>query len=383
MQRLVVLGSTGSIGKNTLDIVRRTRKFDIVGLSCFKNTDALIEQIDEFKPQFVCVVDREFARRVKQRFPYLEVFEGKSGLIEMVQRNDVDFVVNALVGTAGLLPTYYTIISKKKLALANKESLVIAGKIIKDLAKTKNVEIVPIDSEHSTIYQCLEGRRKEDVEKLILTASGGPFFKREDFDNITVDEALSHPNWNMGKKITIDSATMMNKGFEIIEAHWLFDVPYEKIDVVIHKESIVHSAVEFIDGSIIAQIANHDMRIPISYALFKPKRVSLPFKLDITSVGNLSFEKPDFGRFPTLTFAYEALKEEKKNLGLVLNVADELAVSAFLERKIHFKDIFVILERSMEMFESRIPGDILGVEQQIEWVRMGVLELINKIGGLK
>ena len=383
MQRLVVLGSTGSIGKNTLDIVRRTRKFDIVGLSCFKNTDALIEQIDEFKPQFVCVVDREFARRVKQRFPYLEVFEGKSGLIEMVQRNDVDFVVNALVGTAGLLPTYYTIISKKKLALANKESLVIAGKIIKDLAKTKNVEIVPIDSEHSAIYQCLEGRRKEDVEKLILTASGGPFFKREDFDNITVDEALSHPNWNMGKKITIDSATMMNKGFEIIEAHWLFDVPYEKIDVVIHKESIVHSAVEFIDGSIIAQIANHDMRIPISYALFKPKRVSLPFKLDITSVGNLSFEKPDFGRFPTLTFAYEALKEEKKNLGLVLNVADELAVSAFLERKIHFKDIFVILERSMEMFESRIPGDILGVEQQIEWVRMGVLELINKIGGLK
>ncbi len=383
MQRLVVLGSTGSIGKNTLDIARRTQKFDVVGLSCFRDTDALIEQIDEFKPKFVCVVDREFAKRVKQRFHYLEILEGKDGLVEMVQRNDVDFVVNALVGTAGLLPTYYTIISKKKLALANKESLVIAGKIIKDLAKAKNVEITPIDSEHSAIYQCLEGRRKEDVEKLILTASGGPFFKRKDFDSITVDEALSHPNWNMGKKITIDSATMMNKGFEIIEAHWLFDIPYKKIDVVIHKESIVHSAVEFVDGSIIAQIANHDMRIPIAYALFKPKRVSLPFKLDIASVGNLSFEKPDFRKFPTLTFAYKALREEKKNLGLVLNVADELAVSAFLERKIRFKDIFVILEKSVEMFESKIPSDILDVEQQIEWVRIGVLELINKIGGSK
>ncbi len=381
MQRLVVLGSTGSIGKNTLDIARRTKKFDVIGLSCFKNIDLLSKQIKEFKPEFVCVVKKELAQRVKQIFPNLEVLEGKSGLVGMVQKDDVDFVVNALVGTAGLLPTYYTIISKKRLALANKESLVIAGKIIKELAKAKDVEIVPIDSEHSAIYQCLEARRKKDVEKLILTASGGPFFGRDSFDNITVNEALSHPNWNMGEKITIDSATMMNKGFEIIEAHWLFDVPYTKIDVVVHKESIVHSAVEFIDGSIIAQMANHDMRIPIAYALFKPKRVSLPFRLDLASIGNLSFEKPDFKKFPTLTFAYEALRSEGKNLGLVLNVADELAVSAFLEGRIHFKDIFRVLEEAMEKFESEMPNDILCVEQQMEQARMGVLELISKIGG--
>ncbi len=381
MQRLVILGSTGSIGKNTLDIVRKTKTFDVVGLSCFKNTDILIEQINEFKPRFVCIAEEGLSREVKQRFPYLEVLEGKNGLIEMVQRDDVDFVVNALVGTAGLLPTYYTILSKKRLALANKESLVIAGKIITDLAKVRGVEIVPIDSEHSAIYQCLEGRRKEDVKKLILTASGGPFFDRGDFDNITVDEALSHPTWDMGKKITIDSATMMNKGFEIIEAHWLFGVPHEKIEVVVHKESIVHSAVEFVDGSIIAQIANHDMRIPISYALFKPNRVNLPFKLDLASVGSLSFERPDFDRFPTLTFAYEALKSEKKNLGLVLNVADELAVNAFLEGRVNFKDIFRVLEESIERFESEMPGDILDVEREIERVRAGVLKLISKIGG--
>ncbi len=381
MQRLVVLGSTGSIGKNTLDVIRRTKGFNVVGLSCFRNIELLSQQVKEFKPKFVCVAERELAKRVRQRFPDLEVLEGKNGIIEMVQRDDVDFVVNALVGTAGLLPTYYTILSKKRLALANKESLVIAGKIIKNLAKDKGVEVVPIDSEHSAIYQCLEGRRKEDVEKLILTASGGPFFDRGDFDNITVDEALSHPTWDMGKKITIDSATMMNKGFEIIEARWLFDVPYIKIEVVVHKESIVHSAVEFVDGSIIAQIANHDMRIPIAYALFKPKRVSLPFKLDLASIGSLSFERPDFRKFPTLTFAYEALKREEKNLGLVLNVADELAVSAFLEGRMRFKDIFWILEKSMERFESEMPSDILDVEGEIERVRMGVLELISKIGG--
>ncbi len=381
MQRLVVLGSTGSVGKNTLDVIKRTKGFDIVGLSCFRNIELLSQQIKEFKPKFVCVAERGLAKRVRQRFSDLEVLEGKNCIIEIVQRDDVDFVVNALVGTAGLLPTYYTILSKKRLALANKESLVIAGKIIKDLAKDKGVEVIPVDSEHSAIYQCLEGRRKEDVEKLILTASGGPFFDRGDFDNVTVDEALSHPTWDMGKKITIDSATMMNKGFEIIEARWLFDVPYKKIEVVVHKESIVHSAVEFVDGSIIAQIADHDMRIPIAYALFKPKRVSLPFKLDLASIGSLSFERPDFRKFPTLTFAYEALKREEKNLGLVLNVADELAVSAFLEGRMRFKDIFWILEKSMERFESEMPSDILDVEGEIERVRMGVLELISKIGG--
>ena len=382
MDKLAVLGSTGSIGKNTLDIVRRVGKFDVVGLSCNENINEISKQIEEFKPEFVCVGNIELAERLKGQFPFLKVFYGEKGLLQLVEESGADFVVNALVGSVGLLPTYRSIDLGKRLALANKESLVIAGKILRKLADKKGVEIIPIDSEHSAIYQCLEGRDKSSISKIILTASGGPFLDRESFENISVREALSHPNWSMGKKITIDSATMMNKGFEVIEARWLFDIAYDKIDIVIHRESIVHSAVEFVDGSIIAQMADHDMRIPIAYALTKPERVELPFRISLFEVGNLTFEKPDFERFKTLKLAYEALKREDRNLGLVLNVADELAVDMFLRGKIQFKDIFSILEEACERLEGEMSNDIFDVVSEIDRIRRYVKELLmRRVGG--
>ncbi len=383
MYNLVVLGSTGSIGKNTLDVIRRSGGFNIVGLSCFSNIQQLGVQIDEFKPKYVCVVDKKKAELLKGRYKDIEILTGSDGLVELVMKTDVDFVVNALVGTAGLLPTYYAIFFSKRLALANKESLVVAGSILRRLADKKGVEIVPIDSEHSAIYQCLNGEDKGSVEKIILTASGGPFLNRESFDGVTKEDALSHPNWRMGKKITIDSATMMNKGFEIIEARWLFDISYEKIDVVIHPESIVHSAVQFVDGSIIAQIADHDMRIPIAYALYKPRRVSLPFKINIANLEKLTFSKPDFERFPTLKLAYDVLKKEDKNLGIVLSVADEIAIERFLNGNIEFKDIFDILIKSVEMFEGDMPEDIDSITKEIDYIKRNVEEFVGKeFGGL-
>ncbi|WP_022669580.1 1-deoxy-D-xylulose-5-phosphate reductoisomerase [Hippea alviniae] len=374
MQNLLVLGSTGSIGRNTLDIVSRTKEFNVVGLSCKSNIDELSRQIEKFKPKYVCVEDSNLAAVVRERFKDITVFEKEEGLIELVSLESVDFVVNAIVGSAGLSPTYYTLKNSKKLALANKESLVVAGRLLKKIANDNGIEIVPIDSEHSAIYQCLEGKKKEEIEKLILTASGGPFLDK-DFTSATVEDALSHPNWDMGKKITIDSATMMNKGFEIIEARWLFDI--KSIEVVIHPESIIHSAVEFVDGSIIAQIADHDMRIPIAYALFKPKRVSLPFKISLSDVGKLTFRKPEFGRFPTLEFAFEALRKEEKNLGLILNVADEIAVESFLKEKIKFVDIFRILEISLEKFEDNLPSEIDGIKEMLRDIKVKVLELLK------
>jgi len=381
MDKLTVLGSTGSIGRNTLDIVKRIKKFDIVGLSCNKNINEISKQINEFKPKFVCVGNVELAESLKEQFPFLEVFYGEDGLLKLIEESDADLVVNALVGSAGLLPTYHCLDLGKRLALANKESLVIAGKILRKLADRKGVEIVPIDSEHSAIYQCLEGRDKRSVSKIILTASGGPFLDRESFENISVREALSHPNWNMGRKITIDSATMMNKGFEVIEARWLFGMTYDRIEIVIHRESIVHSAVEFIDGSIIAQMGAHDMRIPIAYALTKPDRVELPFRISLFELGSLTFEKPDFEKFKTLGLAYEALKKEDKNLGLVLNVADELAVDMFLKGKLQFGDIFLLLEEACERLEGEMPNDILEVVSEINRVRSSVKELLMKRAG--
>ena len=382
MEKLTVLGSTGSIGKNTLDIVRRVGGFELVGLSCNENINEISKQIEEFKPKFVCVGNIELAEKLRERFPFLKVFYGKKGLLQLIEDSEADLVVNALVGTVGLLPTYHSLDLGKRLALANKESLVIAGRVLKRLADKRGVEIVPIDSEHSAIYQCLEGKDRSAVSRIILTASGGPFIDRGNFEGITVGEALSHPNWEMGKKITIDSATMMNKGFEVIEARWLFDVTYDKIDIVIHRESIVHSAVEFVDGSIIAQMAAHDMRIPIAYALTKPKRVELPFKISLADLGKLTFEKPDFERFKTLKLAYEALKKEDSNLGLVLNVADEMAVNMFLKGKIQFRDIFLILEEACERLEGSMPSDIFGVVSEIERVKSGVRELLmRRVGG--
>ncbi len=378
MENIVVLGSTGSIGSNTLDVLKRSRKYKLLGLSFNKNINLAVEQIKEFKPAYVCCADRHYVDIIKEKFNDITVLSGEDGMCELASLNDADCVVNALVGTSGLLPTYFAIKSKKKFALANKESLVIAGRLFYEMAKKNSVEIIPIDSEHSAIYQCLENRDRDDVSSIILTASGGPFLNRKNFDNISVKDALNHPNWSMGKKITIDSATLMNKGFEIIEARWLFDMTYDKINVLIHKESVVHSAVEFIDGSILAQLGVADMRIPINYALFKPHRLKLDLKLNLSRIGHLSFEKPDFNMFPTLGFAYDALKKEDKNLGLLLNAADEVAVSYFIAHKIKFKSIFDILKYAVNNFEDNLSDDIYEIARETSMIETKIRNLIEK-----
>ncbi len=383
MENIVVLGSTGSIGKNTLDILGRIKKYKLIGISFNKNIKEAKKQIEKFKPAYVCSGENTDISSLKKKYKDITFLKGKEGLIELSSVKESDMVVNALVGTNGLMPTYFALTNGKKLALANKESLVVAGRIFQKTAKRQNTEIIPVDSEHSAIYQCLEGKEKSLVNSIILTASGGPFFEREDFENITIKDALNHPTWAMGKKVTIDSATMMNKGFEIIEARWLFDISYDKIKVVIHKESIVHSAVEFNDGSIIAQMGAHDMRIPIAYALTKPDRINLEFKIDLASIGALHFAKPDYKKFPTIELAYESLKKEEKNLGLVLNAADEVAVEYFLNKKIRFSDIFTVLEKAFNKFENNLSSDILHIEKETQSIKHEVESLIEKdfIGG--
>jgi len=383
MENVVVLGSTGSIGRNTLDVLGRLKNHKLIGISFNRNLNEAVKQIERFKPRYVCCGKGIDIDQLHSQYPEITFFKGKEGLLQLCNIDEATLFVNALVGTAGLLPTYTVLSNTKKLALANKESLVIGGKLILDLCKRYSLEIVPLDSEHSAIYQCLEGKEKRLVKSVILTASGGPFIDRDDFADITVDEALKHPNWSMGKKVTIDSATMMNKGFEIIEARWLFDLDPRKIKVLIHRQSIIHSAVEFIDGSIMAQMAYPDMRIPIAYALTKPERIPLDLTIDLASIGTLSFEKPDTKKFPTIEFAYEALRKEETNAAAVLNAADEVAVEYFLEGKIAFKDIFRLLELALKKFVDHLPGNIFELEQQTVDIENQIRKLIEKdfIGG--
>ncbi len=383
MENIVVFGSTGSIGKNTLDILSRTDRYNLIGISFNKNIQEASKQIEKFKPKYVCCGYNTDIEELKNRYKDTIFLKAQDGLIEMASLKEADVFVNALVGTSGLIPTYYILKNRKRLALANKESLVVAGKIFRKMADETGMEIVPIDSEHSAIYQCLENRDKKFVDSILLTASGGPFLDRDNLSNVTVEDALKHPTWSMGKKITIDSATMMNKGFEIIEAKWLFNIPYDKIKVVIHRESIVHSAVEFIDGTIIAQCGAHDMRIPIAYALTKPERMNLEFKIDLTEIGSLHFQKPDMNRFPTLQMAYTALENENKNLGLILNATDEIAVEYFLNKRIKFTDILKIIEKACSRFENNLSSDIFEIEKENRFIKKEVEMLIKKdfIGG--
>ncbi len=378
MENIVVLGSTGSIGQNTLDIISRTDKFKLTAISFNTNIKVAKKQIEAFKPQYVCCGTKQIADQIKETFKDLTVVYGKDGIMQISSLGDSDIYVNALVGTSGLIPTYNILKSKKKIALANKESLVIAGNIFTKMAKEAGIEITPIDSEHSAIYQCIEGRNKEDIENIILTASGGPFLNRQDLNNITVEDALKHPTWSMGNKITIDSATMMNKGFETIEAKWLFDIDYRKIKILIHKESIMHSAVEFKDGSIIAQLSAHDMRIPIAYALTKPKRMELECKISLADIGSLNFQKPDFDKFPTLSLAYYALEKEDNNIGLILNAADEVLIETFLKRKIQFIHIFDILKKAVDLFEDSLPKDIFAIEKETIYIKAEIKKMIEK-----
>ena len=378
MKKISILGSTGSIGRQALDIIN-SDEIDVVALACGRNIELLSEQIEHFKPKLVSVEREEDAKALSTKYSNLDVFWGDEGL-NAVAECDADLLLNGIMGMVGLEPTYKAILSGKDIALANKETLVAGGKIIMEAARNQDIEILPVDSEHSAIYQCLNTYRNPDssenvIRRIILTASGGPFrgYSIEQLQNVTLQDALNHPNWSMGKKITVDSATMMNKGLEVIEAKWLFDVDLYKIDVHVHPQSIVHSAVEFIDGSIIAQMGMPDMRVPISYAINYGERKniisanddnselgtkSMKFT-DLFEIGNLTFEKPDMSTFKCLAFAYAAL-EEGKSYPAVLNSANEALVDLFLNEKIKFIDI----QNNLESFlEKHQPVELKSIDE--------------------
>ncbi|MEC1260900.1 1-deoxy-D-xylulose-5-phosphate reductoisomerase [Bacillus swezeyi] len=354
MKNICLLGATGSIGEQTLEVIKaHGDQFRLTAMTFGKNAEKAAEIIETFKPQYVAVGDEHTYETFKQ-YSFSHSFQtgiGEEALIEAAVIPEADIVVNALVGSVGLLPTLKAIEHKKTIALANKETLVTAGHIVKEHAKKYHVPILPVDSEHSAIFQALQGENPKHIKRLIVTASGGSFRDRtrKELEGVTVEEALNHPNWSMGAKITIDSATMMNKGLEVIEAHWLFDLPYDQIDVLLHKESIIHSMVEFHDRSVIAQLGTPDMRVPIQYALSYPDR--LPFEeaksLDLWEIGQLNFAQADFERFRCLQFAYESGKIGG-TMPTVLNAANEEAVAAFLAGKITFLGIEDIIEKALE-----------------------------------
>ncbi|MEC1612496.1 1-deoxy-D-xylulose-5-phosphate reductoisomerase [Bacillus mojavensis] len=353
MKNICLLGATGSIGEQTLDVLRTHQdQFQLISMSFGKNIDKAVPMIEAFQPKFVSVGDLDTYHKLKQvSFTFdCQIGLGEEGLIEAAVMEEVDIVVNALLGSVGLIPTLKAIEQKKTIALANKETLVTAGHIVKEQAKKYNVPLLPVDSEHSAIFQALQGEQAKNIDRLIITASGGSFRDktREQLESVTIEDALQHPNWSMGAKITIDSATMMNKGLEVIEAHWLFDIPYEQIDVVLHKESIIHSLVEFHDKSVIAQLGTPDMRVPIQYALTYPDRLALPDakRLELWEIGSLHFEKADFARFRCLQFAFESGKIGG-TMPTVLNAANEVAVAAFLAGKISFLAIEDCIEKAL------------------------------------
>lgn len=352
IKKIAILGSTGSIGTQALEIVReQSDKLEIELLTAHSNADLLIAQAIEFKPNHVVIVDENHYAKVKNALDPLDikVFTGSKSIEDLMEITSADTVLTAMVGYSGLKPTIKAIENKKRIALANKETLVVAGALISALCIKNNVEIIPVDSEHSAIFQCLVGESSDSIDKIILTASGGPFRgkKRADLTQITKADALKHPNWNMGAKVTIDSATLMNKGFEVIEAKWLFGLNLEQIEVVVHPQSIIHSMVEFNDGSIKAQLGLPDMKLPIHYALFFPKRMQSSFKrMSFKEINTLSFEEPDLETFRNLTLAYEAM-EKGGNLACILNAANEIAVEAFLNDKIGFLEIAELNENCM------------------------------------
>lgn len=374
MKRLAILGSTGSIGVNALDVVRQfPERFEVIGLAAGHNIQLLKQQIQQFQPKVVSVLNKELSNALQRELSStpLEILHGVEGLIQVAIHPEVDQVISGLVGAVGLIPTLSAIKTQKAIALANKESLVMAGEIIMEEAKKNRVQILPVDSEHSAIFQSLLGHQKEDVHRLILTASGGPFLNlpMDKLHEVTVKDALSHPRWEMGKKITIDSASLMNKGLEVIEAHWLFNIPVEKIDVQIHPQSIVHSMVEYIDGSIVAQMGITDMRIPISYALSYPQRLHLNLPhLDLSQKGGLTFFPPDPERFPCLKLAYQSIKIGE-TMPTILNAANELAVNAFLEGSIKFTDVPLLIQRVMEGHEVKSVHTIEDILRADQWAR--------------
>lgn len=362
MKKVVILGSTGSIGVNTLNVLREfPEKFEVVAITANSNVDLLLEQILEFKPCSVVVTNAKAAAELrKQNLPECEILDSEKGLLEITSRDNYDILVSALVGFAGLAPTIESIRLGKRIALANKETLVAAGELVNELCKKHNSEIIPVDSEHSAIFQALVGENSSEIEKLIITASGGPFLNKskEDLKNVSIEEALNHPNWSMGAKITIDSASMMNKGLEVIEAHWLFNLGKDKIDVVVHPQSIVHSMVEFIDSSIKAQLSMPDMKLPIQYALSYPERFKSNFvTTNFPQIGELTFFEPDLEKFECLKIAFEVM-EQGGTAACILNAANEKAVEKFLNKEIGFLDIPDIIKKALDKIENHQIPDL-------------------------
>ncbi len=372
MKKISILGSTGSIGTQTLEVVREQKDIQVVGLAAGKNIQLLEEQIREFKPQVVCVAELEDAKKLAAEVfdVSVKIVNGMEGLIEVATLEEAEIVVTAVVGMMGIKPTIAAIEAKKHIALANKETLVTAGHIIMPLAKEHGVHILPVDSEHSAIYQCLQGNDKRDVYKIYLTASGGPFRgkTKEELQDVELEDALKHPNWEMGQKITIDSSTLINKGLEVMEAKWLFDMPVEKIQVVVQPQSIIHSMVEYEDGAVMAQLGTADMKLPIQYALYYPERRFLPGeRLDFSELQSITFEKPDMGTFSGLKLAFVAGKIGG-SMPTVYNAANEKAVSLFLEKKITYLQITEIVETCMKEHKVVINpsiDEILNIENEV------------------
>jgi 1-deoxy-D-xylulose-5-phosphate reductoisomerase len=382
MKRLSILGSTGSIGRNVLRVVDQfPERFSAVALSAGRNVELVAEQVERFMPEIVAVQDEGVAQRLKELIggkSRLEILHGLDGYKTAATLNSNDLVVSAMVGSAGLLPTMAALEAGKSVALANKESLVMAGDLVMSAARDTGATIIPVDSEHSAIFQCLVGQRREDLKEIVLTASGGPFLDKsvEDLDAITAEMALRHPTWRMGPKITIDSATLMNKGLEVIEAKWLFDVPLEVIRVTIHPESIVHSMVVYQDSSVIAQLGLPDMRVPIAYALSYPERLSLGLpEADFVDIGSLTFREPDLERFPCLALAFEACKIGM-TMPAVLSAANEVAVDAFLNGRTGFRRIGDIVQQTMHEHKPVSNPRLADVLEAATWARRTAEEIV-------
>lgn len=364
MKKISILGVTGSIGTQTLDVVRNSDDIKVVGISANSSTEKMKEIIKEFKPKYVAMMKKECAEELEkfcnENSIKTEVYSGMDGLIKISTLDEIDMVVTSVVGMIGLVPTIEAIKAKKDIALANKETLVVAGELVMKAAEENGVKILPVDSEHSAIYQSLRGNDLSTLKKIILTASGGPFRgkKEEELKDITLEQALNHPNWSMGKKITIDSATLMNKGLEVIEAHWLFSCDYDNIQVVVHPQSIIHSMVEYKDGAIIAELGSADMRLPIQYALnYTERKKEVAKSIDFYEISKLTFEKPDMDTFKCLKIAFEVGKKG----GLfptVLNGANEVAVQLFLDRKIKFLEIAEIIESTIKEFQDECKKEL-------------------------